>query len=357
MSLVNRKSYPASEKYIYLNTPATGLISKELVAYRRRIDEELLIDSSVKRESIWEEMDEVKSSIHALINCDISRVALIPNFSYGINMLLPLLKDKKFLVMENEYPSLLWPLQMGDFDVSYAKNGSNMESNIEQTLKKSNAEVFIFSIVQFINGIQIDLSFIKSLKKRNPDLIIIADGTQFLGTDTFNFDESGIDVFALSAYKWMTAGFGNGFIAFSEQILERINPSSAGYNAFRKFGWDRETPKAFLFEPGHQALINFGSLGFAIKELQNIGLSNIKKHNLSLVKKAYEFLLPLGLVEESVVNRPTQSSIIVMKDKPGLFQSLKDANILAIQREGIRIGFHFYNNEEDVKALLSGLQT
>lgn len=350
-ALIDRNEYPATLNYTYLNTPATGLISAKSVQFRHEADKLLMETGSVKRELIWEEMEQVKQSLSNLFAVAQDRVALVPSFSYGFNLLLPLLKDKKFLVLENEYPSLLWPIELSHVDRTYVPNDEHIEANILAAVQQGGIEVLAMSIVQFSNGLQIDLSFLKELKRKYPELIIVLDGTQFLGTDSFNFDDSRVDVVIASAYKWLCAGFGNGSMFFSQQFLDGIQPTSAGYNTFKIFSTEGIVPKSNFFEPGHQDLMNFGTLGLAAETLQKLGLNTIQRHNAGLIKEAYDLLLPYGVVNEGMMNRKSHSSIIVLKDNKPLYNCLEQHGILCIHRNGIRIGFHFYNSSEDVQKL------
>ena len=75
------------------------------------------------------------------------------------------------------------------------------------------------TIVQYINGFLIDINFLKKLKKKCPQLLIIADGTQFCGTKDLNFEKSPFDVLISSGYKWLYSGYGNGFILLKKKLF------------------------------------------------------------------------------------------------------------------------------------------
>jgi len=142
------------------------------------------------------------------------------------------LKPKaKVLLLENDYPSVNWPFESRDFDVSYVRIDADVEHRIQETIVTKNIEVLALSLVQWLDGFLMDIDFLKELKKDYPNLIIIADGTQFCGTRNFDFTASGIDVLGASAYKWLLAGYGNGFMLFSDSVQERFAVRSIGFNA------------------------------------------------------------------------------------------------------------------------------
>src|SRR3546814_481911 len=143
--------------------------------------------------------------------CALPISMLVPNFSFAFNTLLEgLAPSHRFLLMEEEYPSIHYPVMGKGFPCHFVAPHGALEERILDAIKKFKPTVFVFSVVHYITGVKIDLNFVRQLKVDFPDLILIADGTQYCGTEAFNFEDSGIDVFAASAYKWMLAGYGNG---------------------------------------------------------------------------------------------------------------------------------------------------
>ncbi|MEX0362300.1 MAG: aminotransferase, partial [Allomuricauda sp.] len=61
---------------------------------------------------------------------------------------------------------------------------------------------------------------------------------QFCGTQEFNFEESGIDVLGASAYKWLLAGYGNGFFLVKEEAKKRFNLNAVGNWSVDRMGDD-----------------------------------------------------------------------------------------------------------------------
>src|SRR5690606_17553311 len=140
-------------------------------------------------------------SVGSFFGCAPNRVALVPNFSFGFNTLLEgIEKTKKVLLLEGDYPSINWAVTSRDFAVRFATIDENIENNIEQAFEKDQPEVFAFSIVQYINGIKLSIEFLKALKQKYPATLFVADGTQYCGTEVFNFDNSEIDVLIASGY-------------------------------------------------------------------------------------------------------------------------------------------------------------
>src|SRR5699024_7399451 len=149
---------------------------------------------------------EVREKIAKIYHGEPAFVSLHPAFSFGFNAVLEGLKPGlKILLLKDDYPSINHAVEARDFKVSYANIEENLEENIGDKFKSFQPDVFIFSQIQYLNGIKIDFSFIDELKKNFPNTLFIADGTQYLGTLGFDFKNSGIDILGASAYKWMGA--------------------------------------------------------------------------------------------------------------------------------------------------------
>lgn len=350
--------FPILSSCTYLNTAANGLVPRPVIEWRRQHDLDLMEHASIFRLQAKERIDSVRNTIARFFGASSNEIALVPNFSLGMNMVLEgLPKGQKILLLEDDYPSVTWPVETRDFNVCYAEIDENLESNVEAAIAKHRPDIFIFSIVQWLNGIKIDLEFIKRLKSYNPNLLTIADGTQYLGTANFNFHQSGIDVLGTSGYKWLTSGFGNGFIMVKEEAQKRIFPRAIGFNSAENFS-SEATDTNFMkhFEPGHQDTLNFGSLEQAILFADSFGNEKLYKRIESLSARAKSKFAELGLLSNDVLRREYHSSIFNLKGDKEIFNKLIDNQIFCSPRgSGIRVSFHYYNSESDLDRLVEVL--
>ena len=355
-----RKQFPVLRNSIYVNTPVFGPLYDDLIDWKQERDLDFLLKASGMRNQTLETISDTRTTVANFFDCKRENVALLNNFSTGLNMLLEgLEKSEKVLLLENDYPSVDWPFASRGFEMFYAKIDENLEQHIKYVIQNENISILALSVVQWQNGIMIDLGFLKDLKKEFPNLLIIADGTQFLGITNFSFENSGIDVLGGSAYKWLLAGYGSGLMLFKDEVKERCNLRTTGFNAANASPEKKnEIRFARRFEPGHLACINFGSLKFSLDFLERIGKGNIEAQNQKLSKKAKLEFTNLGLLQDEVVARKTHSTIFNIKGDDVLFQHLLENDIICAQRGGgIRIGFHFYNTENDLDTILNILKS
>lgn len=351
-----KDQHPLLKKYTYLNTANHGLISQELIDYRRSLNEKMRDEASLFTNQRHIFINEVRHTIATFMDADPDFTAVIPNFSTGFNILINAINhDASFLLLENDYPSVNGPVESRNFKTHYVAIDENLEENIRIVCEKERPDFFCFSMVQYISGIKMNLDFLKDLKQRFPDIIMIADFTQYAGVEEFRFRESGIDIIIASCYKWLHAGDGNGFICAKKEAQEHVFSRSIDDRVDRK---DVNTDLTFIshFEPGHQDMIAFGSLRFAILKVQELGWENISdpvKKLSQLAKTAFE---KRGLLSSVVVSRKSHSSIFNIKGDQQLYDLLLQNDIIiSLRGDGIRISFSYFNTEQDLNKLLEVL--
>ncbi|KAA1245016.1 aminotransferase class V-fold PLP-dependent enzyme [Aquimarina sp. RZ0] len=353
-----RKEFPVLSQNTYLNTASSGLLYDSLLEYRQVHDLDFLIGGSTFRNKQSSFLNTVRQSVGNFFECSSKDVILTQNFSLGLNTILHGLDTtKKVLLLDQDYPSVNFSFISKGFNTCYAKVNVTMEQNIETIIEEQKPDIFAFSLVQYINGITIDLDFIKRIKTKYPNMLIIGDGTQFCGTTVFNFNNSGIDILGCSGYKWLLGGYGNGFLLFQPGIAEKISPELYKKST-KETDYDASyTSLRARFECGHMDTLNFGSLQYSLEFLSKIGLPVIEKKIQKLANYAKEEFIKLDLLEKAVVQRKNHSSIFNIKGDNHLFNTLQDNNIItSLRGQGIRISIHFYNTKDDIDRLLSILK-
>ena len=353
-----RNLFPVTKTHTYLNTASSGLLSTELAQWRSTHDQDFVQNGSIFRDTHNVFLDGVRGQVSSFFGATRQEIALVPNFSFGLNTLLEGIPEgKKVLLLDRDYPSINWAFEHRDFEVCYAEVDENLEQNIEAAVARHRPDIFAFSIVQYLNGIKIDFNFLNQLKAYHPELLIIADGTQYLGTESFNFAASAIDVLGASSYKWLLSGYGNGVFLVKEAAQQNIHLRTIGFNsADATFGNKEHIPFMKRFEPGHQDTLNYGSLGQSLQFLDALGIERISEHLKTLCGKAKNAFSAKGILDAACIKRDTFSTIFSVTGDEALFQKLRNENIICSQRgRGLRLSFHIYNTEEDLERVLSVL--
>lgn len=344
---------------IYLNTPGNGLMPVSHRQWRRSWDSTFFDPLSDLRDQQLAFVRDLKSEMGSLFHCPVGNVYCIPNFSFGFNVLLEgLPKNTSFALLQDDYPSLNYPILSRGYSYETIRtNDGKLEENIRAVLGKSRIDVLVLSIVQYISGLKIDLSFIKELREDFPDIILIADATQYLGTEPFDFLDSGFDAVCGSGYKWMMAGFGNGYIMLSDRLKDLLYADAQQRSRPKESMWEHKSIIDTFFEPGHQDLLSHGTMLQSILFFKEHGLSQVKEYIDSVVDYAYEALIERDLILPMVKDRLCRSGLINLQISPDHYPLLLQEGIKCFPRgSGIRIGIHLYNSKEDIDYLIDVLK-
>lgn len=350
-----RKDFPILKHNTYLNTARSGLMHESLLEWRQEHDLDFLIHGSGYREFSNELIEKVREVVAGFFGCSSARVGLVPNFSFAFNTLLDRIEGaRKVLLVQNDYPSVNDAVLARNFKVDYARNDENLEANISEAIERDVPDILALSLVQYSDGIKIDLDFLKRLKLDNPNLLIFVDGTQFCGTQVFDFDSSGIDFLGASGYKWLSAGYGNGFALLSDKAMQLFEPKER--DKMPPSFLERENPMVFYMEPGHMDTLSYGSLKFSLEFLQKIGMDAIQGQNEFLSNRVRSGLGKLGLLEPGMVQRENHSTIFSIPGGKKLHAHLHYKDVIcSLRGDRIRLSFHFYNTKEDIDRLFSFL--
>ncbi|MFA4868846.1 MAG: aminotransferase class V-fold PLP-dependent enzyme [Pedobacter sp.] len=351
----NANLYPTIEKYTYLNTASSGILSKPIQEWRNQHDNDFLMEGSNFRLYQTSFFTELKQNLSTFLRSANATLFLVPNFSFGFNTLLDGLdKNHRFLLLDEDYPSVNYPVISRGFDHTTVPLSHSLEDNILAAIKLFKPSAFAFSIVQYANGTRLDIDFIKTIKQTYPELLLIADGTQFCGTVPFNFESSGLDAFLSSGYKWLLGGFGNGFILLSDLLKDQLYIQRKQSSLPKENFLEGRDHLSLCFEPGHLDTLNFGTLNQSVHQLRTIGLENIEKITQSICNRARAEFHLRGLLSTEMLNRKIQSTIINVPLAPNICERLIAAKIVFINRgKGSRFSFHFYNTNEDLNRLLA----
>lgn len=353
-----RKYFDITEEIVYLNTPKNGLIPATHKQWRKQWDEAFFDASGDLRNQQPDFIESAKRDISELFNCPAALLYLVPNFSFGYNVLLDgLPKGLKYAILEDDYPSVNYAIQSRGFAYELIEvHKGNLEENILNVVKNSKVDVLSLSIVQYISGLKIDLAFIKQLKKDHPNLIIIGDATQYLGTEPFDFTGSGFDAVAGSGYKWLMAGFGNGYVMLSEALQSILYADARQRPGPTAPMLSHKSIIDIYFEPGHQDTLAYGTLSQSVHFYKEMDLNKIKEYLDDLNAYAYQVFDERGWLLPIVKDRSCKSSLINLQVPLEMYPLLEQKGIKCFPRgSGIRIGLHLYNDKSDVDRLVAAL--
>lgn len=338
-----KQDFPVLSGCTYLDTASSGILTQSLVDWRRAHDQEFLLQGSAFRCGQQDFLDGVRSTVARFFGASHENTILVPNYSFGFNSVITMLSPvHRVLVLKDDYPSLLNPLKTAGFPVKELEVDRDLPSKLYAAIREFKPTVFAFSLVQYVSGLRLDAELVKSIKKDFPDLLLLADGTQCCGTESMNFEHSGLDMLGASGYKWMLAGYGNGFVLLSDQLMSVLQAEHL----------------KMVMEPGHLDTLNFGSLQESIKYLEAFGMEVVQKNVRELSGAAHVAFSDMGLLKGAAGEYAFYSQIFNLKISRSMHRRLLAEKIACMERgDGIRVGFHFYNDRDDLERLLNVLKT
>jgi len=346
---------------IYLNTAACGLVSETIAAPGMAFYQDLSKGSSVAEYWRDELSVKIRANIARFLNAPEANIAMIPCFSHGMNALVQSLRgSEKILLYERDYPSLINPFKVNNFDISWLHSEDGFSINPQLVAAKiagGAIDILAISHVQWMSGALVDLQSLADICHRYGVLLLV-DTTQSLGAELVNIGELKPDVLISSNYKWMNAGFGTGIMYLSDSFLAQYPPVYGGVHSYVfEGGQEIRKPSALDYEPGHLNMSGFSILNAAISHKLVTGVDNITRHNHQLTALFVEQCpkLPVALIGSA--DMQNRSAIVVLKDEAGLGQWLVDNGfVVTLRNNTIRLSFHEHNTEEDVQKLIHCIQ-
>jgi selenocysteine lyase/cysteine desulfurase len=347
--------FPIISYYTYLNTPFTGILSTSVSEKIYQLEEEYRLNGSLFADKYEHSLiNETRSLIGDIFKTNSEQVGLVNNFSTGINLILnDLPEQSKIVLLAQDYPSVNLPVKSRRFTVHEVDINRDLFENLRQTFEKVVPDYFMFSVTQFVSGLQLKIPMLKQLKSEFPEVRFIADATQFCGTEAFDFENSPFDVFGTSGYKWMNAGLGNAFFLLKSDFLNAHQFQTVGSNSLDEKPDGDLRPTGFL-EPGHFDILAIARLKLALEfHYKTIGIETIESRIKAISSRAKTEFLKLNLLDTKVVDETSHQNIFSLKGDEGAIYKLKEKGILSSYRGGrIRVGFQYFNSEQDLNRLL-----
>ncbi|MEL0225133.1 MAG: aminotransferase class V-fold PLP-dependent enzyme [Flavobacteriaceae bacterium] len=332
-----RNHFPILDQCLYLNTAYTAPLSSTLSKWRLADDLAYEEKGDFYKNEI--EKGHFKTTTKALArfaDAEVECTFITGNFSSAFqNFLIHLPRNFRFLVLEDEYPSLTGIVEDLGFESHALPLSLNIEEAVWEELHKVPYEVLTLSVIQYTSGLFFDMMWLEKIKKTFPSLIILIDGTQFLGAELFSLRESPIDAIFGSTYKWLLAGYGTGYAAIKSSLLSQLGISVNKLTT--------------TYDRGQLSVKAVGSLGFSLNQIMTAGFPALIRQKQALANRMFEGLKKRSLLTDIVAQRKRHSSIYNLQITEEVYQGLLARKVRCIKRgNGVRVAIHHYNNTKDV---------
>ena len=336
-----RNHFPILDHCLYFNTAYTAPLSSALSKWH--LADDLVYEEKgdfYKNEIEKDYFQTATKALARFADAEVDSTFITGNFSSAFqNFLIHLPRDFRFLVLEDEYPSLTGTVADLGFESHTLPISVNIEEVVWEALHKASYEVLTLSAIQYTSGLFFDMTWLAKIKKAFPNLIILVDGTQFLGAELFSLRESPVDAIFGSSYKWLLAGYGTGYAAIKTSLLSQL-----GLNINKL---------AAVYDRGQLSIKAVGSLGFSLNQIMASDFPALIRQKQALANLMFEELKKRALLTDIVAQRERHSSIYNLQITEAVYQGLLAKNVRCIKRgNGLRVAVHYYNNPQDINAFL-----
>ncbi|SEH49207.1 Selenocysteine lyase/Cysteine desulfurase [Mycolicibacterium rutilum] len=209
-------------------------------------------------------------------------------------------------------------------------------------------DVVAVSLVQSATGAVLDVEALRR-SLDGADTLTIVDVTQALGWK--NLDLSWADVTVAAVYKWLLAPRGTAWMSLRPRISDLMTPHAANWYAGTE-PWQSiyglplrlaDDARRFDLSPSWFSVLG---AGLTLPWLASLDRAAVERHTVGLADRL-----------RAALELPAQESAIVSLPVDGAADRLARAGIRAAVRAGaVRVGFHLYNNEDDLDLLLAALR-
>ena len=359
-----RQRFPVTQRFAYLNSAAAGPVSVASQAAAAGYYEKMMRDGDVHWNRWLADREAVRQKIADFINAEPEEIALTTNTSQGMNVIVDALEGRgEVISSELEFPvtTLPWMHRRIPVHRLAARGGEVRIEDLESAMTHATG-IIALSHVQFSNGFRLDPAAAGEVKGSHA---FVLNASQSAGAFEIDVKRMKIDALCATGHKWLLSGYGSGFVYLSRELL---NESMA-----RAIGWlSVEDPFAMRndeFRPRHDAAarIELGcphfagmfSLGASLDLIKEIGIDNIQARALQLNEYLTSQLEEHGWKVLSPLRDQGMRSAetLVAVDEPNqVVRRLFQRGVIVTEKpEGIRVATHFFNHEDDVDRLISGL--
>jgi selenocysteine lyase/cysteine desulfurase len=245
------------------------------------------------------------------------------------------------LVAADEYPSL--PLALASASAATGRlhpvviesGVGPMTPDLIASRLTDDVTAVALSLVDWRTGYRADVAAIRDVIG---DRLLVLDAIQGFGVVDAPYELA--DVIATGGQKWLHAGWGTGFLAFSDRALEQLQPALSG--PMGTTGAPGEVPTVLPGAAGYQMSrvdpVSQARLSVALESLAGVGVAAVEERVAERVERVFDLADEFGIAVESSRDRAERAGIVVLRPAPErltwLTASLHNHGVTATTRTG-----------------------
>ena len=379
-----RSLIPITRDRVYLDNAGAGPLPRPTVEAVNRFLAKWMSEGEP-----WEEglraVVEARRLFASLIGAQLEEVAAAPGVTYGLNALLASfrLDGKVAVAAPYNFPTSYHTLHalrrrgiLREVRVARGDGACTAEGEWDR-LVRDDTVLVVVDHVSWITGCREDVRAAVEAAHEH-GAIVVSDAFHSVGVIPVDVKSLGVDVLLAGSYKWLMGPHGAAFVYVSKDLLDRLEPSLAGWMAIDDGVLDRLERGEKVFERPfdvsdyHRArdarALEWGTLPLPAftGTLESLRLltrydspGKYESHTSKLVEALIEGLEDAGFEVVTPRERSRRAGIVVFKagNPYRLAANLERHGIIVSARPGIiRVSPHFYNTIEEIEAILEHLR-
>ena len=368
-----RQLFPATEKYVYLNSAAVSPLPKPtveaIISQLRDVSE----NGTVNFAEWINTKQRCRELVAKMLKVRAEQIAFVRNTSDGFSTIangLQWATSDNIVTFAHEFPANFYPWRRirDAFGVeirSCPERDGRIDVNEIISLIDANTKLVSISAVQFASGFRADLEKI-GRAARAVDALFTVDIIQAFGVIPFDLEAQFVDAACSASHKWLFSPEGCGIIYLSERARQRIEPTLVGWISVEN-SWnfaDTEQnwqPNALAWESGTGPASLFYGLEQSLKILHELGAENIQNYLEGMTDYLCELLQNKDYEIVSSRLKSEKSQIVCLKHRGGLSPNEinkrleKEKIIVSPRGDRLRIAPHIFNNRADIERLIEFL--
>jgi len=307
------------------------------------------------------------------------QVALMPSVSYGMNSVIRNIscaKGQHALTLSEEFPSCYYTAKRwckehdAELRIVARKDdlpnrGRDWNERILQAINGDTAFIVMAS-VHWMNGTKFDLEKIGA-RCREVGAKLIVDGSQSVGALPIDVRKANIDALICAAYKWLMGPYSTALSYIHEDFNDGIPLEESWMTRPNAEHFDRLTnymegykPGAIRFDVGQSSnFIFLPMLDEALGQLLEWGVADIQEYSRKLGIPLIDYFMEKGTPVDDEEHRAFHLMGLQLPSGTtgeALLGELNSRNVyVSLRGNNLRISLNVFNNEEDVRELISAL--
>ncbi|WP_162299958.1 aminotransferase class V-fold PLP-dependent enzyme [Kineobactrum sediminis] len=365
-----RSHFPILSRKTYLNSCSYGALADSV----RRAMEQYLDDRD-SRGACWEQwvgdQEMLRDSTATLLGAQASEIALVSSLSAGLNAFVSCLdfagSRNKVVVTSHDFPTTaqIWHAQkprganIQRVELDDCTDPENVLELFANAIDATTAVVCV-PYICYRNGRKLDVGAIAKLAHAQGALMVV-DAYQAVGTFPVDVKALDADVLLGGYLKYLMGTAGMAYMYVKDELVEKLLPTTSGWFAQEDVSAmaiadNVPAHSARRFEDGTPNVSAIGACRAGLDILHDTGMDAITRQNVLVTDAIKREAAARGWI--SATGDWPHGAMIALRstDMMKLVTQLGDAGVVISCRDGnIRISPHFYNDENDIKALFKAL--